>query len=167
MMPEEVALVTEDRWMREPGGELDPTDREILKEVSHNGRVHVRVLNLQQAFETIKSTEPGKFQRYQESMEKQASKRLTFDELVKFSQKANERMQEFTGVAKGMTLAQAAQVRLWRVDNHMTWRSVARAAYMERWFHVWEPPSNQILGMALAERAAQFFKEDFREPPWN
>jgi len=87
---------------------------------------------------------------------------------VKYSASANERMQEFTEVVKTMNLGQAAQIRAWRCDSHMTWRSLARAAWREKWFErQWGPPSNQLMGMALTERAATFFGESYREAPWS
>lgn len=167
-MEEETALVTEDRWMKEKGGRLDATDREILREASQNGRTRVRVINILEMFETMKSTAPEKFQEFQETMGRQAGRRLTFDELVELGRKADERMREFTKIVEGMALDQATQVRHWRVDEHMTWRRVARAAYVEGWFRQsWGPPSNQLMGMALCEKAALFFTENFREAPWN
>jgi hypothetical protein len=33
--------------------------------------------------------------------------------------------------------------------------------------HAWDPPDNQIWGMALCEIAAQAHGEDYRKPPWN
>jgi hypothetical protein len=167
-MQEETALVTEDRWMKEEGGRLDAADHEILKEASQNGRVRVRVINMQEMLEEMKNSAPEKYRRFQETMEKQAGKRLTFDDLVELGRKADERMREFTGVVGGMTLGQAAQVRIWRVDNRMTWRKVARSAYLEGWFcRRWQPPPNQLMGIALVEKAAQLFGENFREEPWN
>jgi len=164
---EETALVTNDRWMRE-GGQLDAADREILKEASQNGRLRVRVINPREMLEILKKEEPEKFKGFRSQMEKQAGKPLTPEELIKFFQLADKRMSEFTGLVKGMTLGQAVQVRRWRVDEHMTWRRLAREAYLEGWFHRgWGPPPNQLMGMALSERAAQFFGENYREPPWN
>ena len=166
-MEEETALVTEDRWMKE-GGQLDATDQEMLRELSQNGRLRVRVINIREMLEALKKEEPKKFKSFHKQVERQAGIPLTFEGLIKFGQLADERMQEFTGLVKGMTLGQAAQVRQWRVDGRMTWRSVARAAYLEGWSHQgWGPPENQLMGMALSERAAQFFGENFREPPWN
>ena len=165
---EETAFVTEDRWMKEEGGCLDAADREILKEASQNGRVRVRVLNFQEMIERLKNTEPEKFKDFKETMERQAGKRLTLDDLVELGRKAEERMAEFTDVVECMTLGQAAQVRHWRIDGCMTWRSVARSAYLEKWFdRRWEPPSNQLMGMSLARKAAQLFGENFRDEPWN
>ncbi len=164
---EEAALVTEDHWMKE-GGQLDATDLEMLKEASQNGRLRVRVINIREMLEIMESTEPKKFEEFKEGQEKKAGKSLTFEELVELGRKADERMREFTDLVKGMTLGQAVEIRHWRVDGHMTWRRLAREAYVERWFHRgWGPPANQIMGMALCEKAALFFKENFREPPWN
>lgn len=166
-MEEETALVTEDGWMKE-GGQLDATDREILREASQNGRVRVRVINTQEMLETMRETNPEKYGGFQKEMEKKAGKPLTFEELVELGRKADERMQEFTDLVRSLTPGQAVEVRHWRVDEHMTWRRVARAAYLEGWFHrSWEPPSNQIMGMALCERAALIHSENYIEAPWN
>jgi len=165
---EETNLVTEDRWMKE-GGQLDITDWQILNEASQNGRAHIRVINIQEMLEAMRKTEPKKYRRFRKIMEKQTGKRLTFNELVDLGRKADERMKEFTELTESMTLAQAAQVRILRVDHHMTWRSVARACYLEKWPNLcgWEPLSNQLMGMALCEKASSFFRESYRDPPWN
>ncbi len=166
-MEQEVAFVTEDKWMREEGGRLDATDRALLKEASNNGRVHVRVINIQEMLEAMRETEPKKYRSFQKEMEKQAGKRVTFEELVELGRKADERMKEFNEVVSPMTLGQAAQIRQWRVGGHMTWRSVAKAAFSENYYRYPGPTSNQIMGMALCEKAAQLFGENFREAPWN
>ena len=77
-MQQEVAFVTDDKWVKEQGGCLDITDRQILNEASQNGRVHVRVINIQEMLEGIRETEPKKYRSFQKEMEKQAGKRLTF-----------------------------------------------------------------------------------------
>jgi len=167
-MEKKTAFVTEDRWMKKEGGQLDATDREILREASQNGRVRVRVLNLQELFESLKNTEPERFRDFQKTMEKQAGRRLTFDALVELGRKADEKMSGFTDVVACMSLGQATQIRHWRIEGHMTWRSVARATYLEGWFsREWEPPPNQLMGMALVQKAAQLFGENYREAPWN
>lgn len=166
-MEEETALLTEDRWVKE-GGRLDATDQEMLREASQNGRRHVRVINMREMLEIMQSTEPEKFQGFKKIFEGRAGKRLTFDELVELGRKGNERMQEFNDLVKDMSPAQAWAVRRWRVDQHMTWRRVARAAYVEGWFHRgWGPPESQIMGMAMCKKAALFFTDNFREAPWN
>ena len=167
MEKEEAFLVTEDRWMKE-GGQLDSTDREILKEASQNGGFPVRVINIREMFESMQKTDPNKFKRFRKEMEKKEGRKLTYADLVELGRKANERQVEFAAVVSGMTLGQAAQVRSWRVDGRMTWRRVARAAYGEGWYdRDWWPPANQIMGMALCEKAALLFNENYREDPWN
>lgn len=47
-----------------------------------------------------------------------------------------------------------------------TWRAVARACY-EEWGGNWFPPSNQLMGMTLCERAAEALGEDPYTDPWN
>lgn len=94
----EAAVVTEDRWMREEGGQLDETDRAILREASQNGKMNVRVINIKELLETLKGTEPKKYQGIKKTMEGHAGKRLTFDELVEFGRKADERMKEFVAL---------------------------------------------------------------------
>lgn len=167
--PEEACLVTEDKWMREEGGRLDFTDRQVLTEAAGKDRRQVRVITIRQMLETMNRTEPVKYRRFRKEMERQADRGLTFDEIVEIGRKAEERLYEFTRlIGAGMTPGQASQVRIWRVEHRMTWRSVARAAYGENWFdRSWQPPSNQAMGMALCEKAAALFQENFREEPWN
>ncbi|GAI95968.1 unnamed protein product, partial [marine sediment metagenome] len=106
--------------------------------------------------------------QFHQELEKQVGIRLTPEKLVEFVSMANERKGEFTDVVKPMTLGQAAQLRAWRCDSHMTWRSLARAAWREKWFgRNWGPPENQLMGMALAEKGAQLFGEDYTKAPWN
>jgi hypothetical protein len=166
-MAKETTFVTMDRWIRETGW-LDPTDRQIIAEASGNGRYQVRFMKVEEMLEVMKKTEPLKFKEFHREYERRVGHRLTYDELVKYSSMANERMQEFTEVVETMNLGQAAQVRAWRCNSHMTWRSLARAAWREKWFERrWEPPENQLMGMALVEKAAQLFGENYTEPPWN
>ncbi|MBW2649234.1 MAG: hypothetical protein JRC53_05390 [Deltaproteobacteria bacterium] len=65
-----------------------------------------------------------------------------------------------------MTKEQAEVVRKLRVEEGYSWRAIAHACYDLGWGH-WSPPSNQIVGMAICERAAQFFGEDYKKEPWN
>jgi hypothetical protein len=63
-----------------------------------------------------------------------------------------------------MTELQAAWVRHLRIEEGMSWRGVA-ATCAEAWEGDWE--SNQIAGMAICERAARFFGEDYMTGEWN
>jgi hypothetical protein len=164
----EVALVTNDRWMKE-GGQLDAADRELLREVSQDGKFKVQVMNIREMFETMKNTEPEKFEKLRQHMAKQYGHPIkSMEEFESLCAAADKRSHEFDEVTKTMTLTEACQIRVWRVMDRMTWRSVARAAYQEGFLqHRWDPPSNQLMGIALTERAAHFFGEKGMEPPWN
>jgi hypothetical protein len=164
----EITFVSDDKWLREKGGRLDVTDRQIIGEAALSGRYRVKVMTLREMLESLKKTEPEKFEELMDEFEKSHARRMTLEDLLELSRKGNTRLSEFTGIVASMNLGQATQIRHWRVKGHLTWRSLARAAYREGWFdHQWEPPANQIMGMALAERAAIMFGENYREEPWN
>jgi len=38
--------------------------------------------------------------------------------------------------------------------------------YWPEWFR-WDPPSNQVAGMALCKIAAEYLGEDYFTDPWN
>jgi hypothetical protein len=88
------------------------------------------------------------------------------EELEALAEMARATMDVFQRRVADMTLAQAQFVRRLRVEEGYTWRAVAHACYVE-WSGDWEPPSNQLAGMAICERAAYFWEEDYMEPPWN
>lgn len=166
-MQEEVRFVTNDKWVRESGW-LDPTDRQILAEASAHGAYKVHVISGPEMVELMKKEEPLKFNQFHQELEKQLGITLTPEALVNIELTVNERLGEFTDVVKPMTLGQAAQIRAWRCDSHMTWRSLARATWREKWFgRNWGPPENQLMGMALSQKAAQLFGEDYMKAPWN
>lgn len=65
----------------------------------------------------------------------------------------------------GMTQEQAEFVRSLRCGEDMyTWRAVASTCALE-WGGDWG--GNQIAGMAICEKAASFFGENYMEEPWN
>lgn len=164
---EEVVFLTEDKWVKEKGL-LDTADRQLLSQLSLNGKFRVKVMNMKEVLESMKNTEPEEFEAFHKNIEKQAGKSLTYEELVKYSRLANTRIDEFTVIVAGMTQEQAESVRMWRITCHMTWRHIARMAWLQGWFNSrWCPPENQIMGMALCDKASSFFKENYREPPWN
>lgn len=72
----------------------------------------------------------------------------------------------FDELVANMTMEQAQFVRKIRVDEDDSWRGVAHACY-EAWNGDWDPPSNQLMGMALCERAAYLMGESPNEAPWN
>lgn len=69
-----------------------------------------------------------------------------------------------------MTPDRCQEVRDLRIDSdgnvYGSWRYVAGECH-KRWQASWEPPTNQLWGMALCQIAAEFFGENYREAPWN
>jgi len=88
------------------------------------------------------------------------------EELQEMAKAAAERFDEFKELCSPMTLAQAKAVRKLRVEMGSSWRAVAEACYKLGWGK-WFPPSNQIMGMVLCERAALIHSENYMEAPWN
>jgi len=166
-------FVTDDKWLRERG-KLDPTDEQILKETQGP----LKMMTIEQALATMRETEPEKFRKFTRQMEKKVAKSLTFEELVELGRQGNERRKEIElFCAARLTLEQAKEIRMRRVDDHYTWRAIARAAFRNikeglwsKWDKVatpWWPPSNQIAGMVLCGLAAKMLGENGREEPWN
>ncbi len=92
---------------------------------------------------------------------------LTPDMLVELAQAAQMTFASFRDLAEQLvTPERAASVRALRVDQVYTWRAVARACF-EAWGGTWDPPSNQLMGMAICESAAKHFGEAYMEEPWN
>ena len=91
---------------------------------------------------------------------------LTPSSLSDLMEMAKETRAYFEEVMPSVTPDQAAFVRRLRVDEGYSWRAVAETCHIE-WAGTWEPPSNQIMGMILCERAAEVFGEDPDAPPWN
>lgn len=67
---------------------------------------------------------------------------------------------------KIVTPERAAEVRKLRCEKRHSWRALAGACH-ENWGGSWSPPTNQLMGMALCEVAAEILKEDNHELPWN
>lgn len=138
-MPEDknITFVTDDREIHRKG-KLDPTDAEILESAKTG-----------EGLITIKSVE----------------------ELKELAKAASEKFDAYSlFVREHMTKEQAEFVRKLRVDEGYSWRAVARRCYGNHRFRGWlrwDPPSNQIMGMSLCERAAEMHGEDYQKPPWN
>lgn len=88
------------------------------------------------------------------------------EQLQEMAKAAAERFEEFKKLCSPMEPWQARIVRVLRVEENCSWRAIAEVCHKLGWGK-WSPPSNQIMGMALAERAAQLLGENYMEPPWN
>ena len=90
------------------------------------------------------------------------------EQLARLALAAQETRNIFVEIVQGMTEEQAYQIKAWRCMNGYIWRMVAQEAYSAGFCGAdWSPPSNQIMGMALCEKAAAFFGEDYMVEPWN
>lgn len=65
---------------------------------------------------------------------------------------------------KLMSIDRARVLRSLRGSS--SWREIAAAAHAWRWGE-WNPPTNQLMGMALCEAAARMLGEDPAADPWN
>lgn len=88
------------------------------------------------------------------------------EQLQEMAKAAAERFEEFKELCRPMKRRQAKIVRKMRVEMNYSWRAVAQACCNFGWGK-WSPPSNQLMGMALCEKAAEFFNENYTKAPWN
>ena len=69
-----------------------------------------------------------------------------------------------------MTLLRAKRIRQLRVDYSYTWRAIASESFKGAWKKEdvkWDPPNNQLAGLALCKFAAKYFNEHYLMTPWN
>jgi hypothetical protein len=85
--------------------------------------------------------------------------RLTPEMAVEIGRRLHEMYQAFRAEMAGMTAAQAAQVRAWRYLGGYSMRAVARA-YKHTFGGSWEPDSHQAAGMAVIDRAQQYYPDE-------
>lgn len=91
---------------------------------------------------------------------------LTPAQLMELAVAVEKTQQLFKAEAKNVVSStdRADVVRALRIDDGWTWRGVA-AECANLWNGTWG--SNQLMGMALCERAAELLGEDFMKEPWN
>lgn len=147
-------FVTGDKWMRLPSGKLDKTDQQILKEAGKN----VKVINMTEMLDQLQKEDPKKFEEFHQELNVKHGVVLTVPELYRLAEQGNEKKKQFDHIANLLTITAAREIRKWRVEEHLTWRAIARRATKD---------SNQLLGMAFCERAALMCGEDYRKDPWN
>jgi len=98
----------------------------------------------------------------------EGSKALSLNELLEMTRQAAEAHSLLMDMVRGgMKKRHARYIRELRLQNH-SWRSIAQLCYNRGWeWARWAPPNNQIVGMALCERAADLHGENYMEEPWN
>ena len=135
---EERIFVTSDKKVRQREGKLDEDDLSIIESVK-TGEGFIEIETAEQLEALGKS-------------------------LVKI-------FNHFRGQCReSMNQEQANFIRMLRVEEGYSWRAVSRACHGNKKFDswdLWNPPSSQPMGMALCEKAAEFFGESYREEPWN
>lgn len=161
-------FVTGDKWIRHHG-KLDEVDAKILDQASQDGELIM--MTPSEVWDYIQENEPEKFKKMTGSSPGLIT--LTKEKFEEMSETAYSNTVGFRLMFIGMGLAQAQQIRNWRVEGRYSWRAIARAAFTRvmsgGWqnLRMWQPPSNQIAGMCLCERAAQIVGEHHRRDPWN
>jgi len=98
----------------------------------------------------------------------EGTKPVTPGDLSKMAEQGSKVFDDLQDMARRhMKLRQARYIRLLRLDGH-SWRSIAGLCHRRGWdWANWAPPSNQIAGMTLCERAAELHGENYRKEPWN
>lgn len=89
--------------------------------------------------------------------------RMTPEQLSVMGEDANNTWMVFQKYLR-LKKEQAKLVRYLRVEQHFTWRAVARRCAL-----LWEAPwgANQLAGMCICKKAAELLSEDFMKEPWN
>ncbi len=147
-------LVSGDKWLRLPGGKLDATDKQLLKECGKN----VEVITMREMVERLQTEDPKKFREFHTEMNLKHGKNMSTEELIILSEIGNRTMNQYRKIVMWIDINQALKIRKWRTEEHLTWRAIAR-----RQMH----DSSQLLGMALSERAAIMCNENYLKDPWN
>lgn len=147
--------VTDDLYMRRPGV-TDPDDQAIL-------RPGIRVVSTLELPEILKALpEDDRPPEPVPGFYEMTPERMSF-----LMREGARTANEFEAhVRRTMTEEKAREVRDLRCVKHHSWRALSRECHL-RWGGAWAPPSNQLMGMALCERAAEMLGEDAHALPWN
>lgn len=160
-------VITQDVYLRRPGI-VDPIDELILVP----GVPVVSIVEAEQRLRADGFTEDADAIAEQIPADPNAESRIYFTlgpgETDGFITRANETMRSFEAMAKELVTPKRAQaIRELRCDKRHSWRAVARACHGNWLGAKWEPCHNQLMGVALCERAAIVLGENHRVMPWN
>ena len=93
--------------------------------------------------------------------------KLTHERFIQLKEAAKETSEHFERVCLNLVdKDKALFVRDLRCSKGHSWRAVAQSCY-DNWNGDWYPSSNQLMGMAICERAAFLLGEDCWKEPWN
>ncbi len=171
---EEIVVITNDKWVIDKEGTLDIDDAALIKAASDGGRLKVRIMSLKDVLIEMKDKEPENYKKLVEHLhipknDTVALVSLTPEQLSELARQGGKTLALFRTMAIDMQLDEARKIREWRIFDRMSWRAIARGAFEEGFLRsqVWQPASNQIMGMVLCERAAKMLGENYYEGPWN
>jgi hypothetical protein len=170
---EDVAyFITTDTRMKD--GVRDPDDAAIIG--------NMKVVTPEEAVDLQKQEEAAEKAAGRKRKKKEPEKplpeghiRLTPELMEQMSGPAREALQHYQELSAAVVtrLNLAAYVRQLRIDEKRTWRAVARGVHEKLAEDrnlpgpLWEPVSNQIVGMSLCKVAAETHDQDYMQPPWN
>ena len=174
-------FVTTDMRMKD--GLLDPDDASIIgsmKIVTPEEAVELHEKEEAEAKAKSAGRSPGKNKKKAEEQEPEKPLpeghiRLTPEMMEQMAGPAREALQHYQELSAAVVtrLNLAPYVRQLRIDEKRTWRSVARGVHEKLAEDrklpgpLWEPISNQIVGMSLCKVAAETHDQDYMQPPWN
>lgn len=163
-------FVTNDSRMRD--GVLDPDDVAIIKDM-----VIITAEEALRLAEEEASSEAGaqSAEAAEEAPLPEDAIRLTPEQMDEMAKHANETMRAFEVMAEAIVtrLEMGAFVRAQRIDERKSWRAVSRAVHDEMLRRqklsgpLWQPVSNQLMGMTLCKVAAEVADQDYMQAPWN
>ena len=162
-------FVTNDARMRD--GVLDPDDVAIIKDM-----VIITAEEALRLAEEEASNEAGTPAAAEEEAPlPEDAIRLTPEQMDEMAKHANDAMRAFEVMAEAIVtrLEMGAFVRAQRIDERKSWRAVSRAVHDEMLRRqklsgpLWQPVSNQLMGMTLCKVAAEVADQDYMQAPWN
>lgn len=149
---------------------LDHGDEQLIKEAKAGGAVLVtwdRVVRLAaggmtpyEALDQAIAAGNGTREAQAEVSRLRALKPRELSALMDAADKAYEHFRRHILIDRNV----AASIREKRVDQDYSWRAVARY-WSKQVRGDWG--GNQMAGMVICEKAAQWLGEDFIQPPWN
>ena len=164
-------FVTTDMRMKD--GKLDPDDAAIIGDMKIV--TPEEALELQKQEDAEEKAAGKKKKKEPEKPLPEGHQRLTPEMMEKMAGPAREALQHYQDLSAAVVtrLNLAPFVRQLRIEEKRTWRAVARGVHEKLAEDrnlpgpLWEPISNQIVGMSLCKVAAETHDQDYMEPPWN
>jgi len=170
---EDVAyFVTTDMRMKD--GTLDPDDAAIIGDMKIVTPEEALALQEQEDAQE-KPAGLKKKKKEPEQPLPAGHQRLTPEMMEQMAGPAREAIQHYQELSAAVVtrLDLASFVRQLRIDEKRSWRAVARGVHEKLAEDrklpgpLWEPISNQIMGMSLCKVAAETHDQDYMQPPWN